>query len=98
MIFHYSVRESTSRISRVIRDEIIPGKDVATYWIEYVLRHNGTKHLQVAAKNMPFYKQNLIDVAVFLLSTLLVVLFVNYIFIRFLYRCLSGKKIKRKVN
>ena len=81
-----------------MRDEIVPGKDLATYWVEYVLRHGGTKHLQLEAKNMPYYKQNLIDIALFLISILLIVLFVTYTVIRFIIRRLSGKNVKTKTS
>ena len=49
-----------------MRDVPIPSKDMAAYWIEHVLRHGGTKHLDVGPKNMPFYQRHLIDVILFL--------------------------------
>ena len=57
-----------------MRDELIPAKDVAVYWIEHVLRNAGTRHLQSSAKNMPFYQQYLIDVWLFLTITPVVVI------------------------
>ncbi|KZS03466.1 Ugt36Ba, partial [Daphnia magna] len=61
-----SVKANVTKWSQLMHDEIMPGKEVAAYWIEYVIRHGGTKHLQLASKNMPFYQRNLIDVAFFL--------------------------------
>lgn len=82
-----------------MRDEIKPGKEVAAYWIEYILRHGGTKHLQVASKNMPFYQKHLLDVAIFLVVVLITILFMVYAIIRVILRCcFSGRKMKPKVN
>ena len=48
-----------------MRDEMLPAKDVAVYWIEHVLRH-GTKHLQVTSRNLNYFQNYLIDVWLFL--------------------------------
>jgi glucuronosyltransferase len=48
-----------------MRDEMLPGTDVAVYWIEHVL-HHGTKHLQLASKKLNFFQKYLIDVWFFL--------------------------------
>ena len=90
---NYSVRANVSKVSEFMRDEILPGKDVAVYWIEYVIRHGGTKHLQLATKDLPFYKLHLIDVGLFMITLLLVVLFVTIGTIRFaLRRCFAPRK------
>ena len=39
-----------------MHDELVPGKKIAAYWVEYILRHGGTKHLETTSKNMPFIK------------------------------------------
>ena len=79
-----------------MRDQILPGKEVAVYWIEYVIRHGGTKHLQLATKDLPFYKLHLIDVVLFMITLLLVVLFLTICTIRFvLRRCFAPKKEKK---
>ena len=61
-----------------MRDELMPGKEVATYWIEHVLRHGGTKHLQLSGKDMPFYQHYLLDVFALLLLITLLGLFAIY--------------------
>lgn len=50
------------RLSKLMKDELVPAKDVAVYWIEHVIRHGGTKHLQSKAKDMPFYQLYMLDV------------------------------------
>jgi glucuronosyltransferase len=94
-----SAREKVKRLSLVMRDEILPGGEMAAYWIEYVIRHGGTKHLQLAAKDMPFYKRYLIDVTLFIVSTAVIFLFIAYKLIRLLLRCCwKQKTVKIKTN
>lgn len=81
-----------------MRDEMVPGKDLAAYWIEYILRHGSTQHLQVASKDLPFYQKHLIDVTLFLITIFLTVIYIIYIIIRTMIRCLSKKEVKRKTN
>ena len=54
-----------------MRDELIPGKKLAAYWIEYVLRHGSTNHLKVNSRNNPFYKRYFLDAGAVLLIALL---------------------------
>ncbi len=83
-----------------MRDQILPGKDVAVYWIEYVIRNGGTKHLQLASKNMPFYKFHLIDVGLLFILILLIVLFMTFGITRFLLQKYFARKklLKTKTN
>lgn len=93
-----SVRENTKKVSQLMRDEILPGKDVAAYWIEYVIRHGGTKHLQLTSKNLPFYQKHLLDVAFVLVSITVVALVITYKMTRMLRSCFKGKPEKIKRN
>jgi glucuronosyltransferase len=82
-----------------MQDEIIPGRGVAAYWIEYVIRHGGTKHLQLSSKGMPFYQRHLIDVAFFFFVIAIVFVFVAYKLTCALFRCcFRAKSAKIKTN
>ena len=81
-----------------MQDEIMPGKDIAVYWIEYVLRHGGTKHLQLAAKTLPFYKAYFLDALALVVVLALGGLVVDFYIIRAIYRYLFVKKPKTKTN
>ncbi len=80
----------------------MPGREVAAYWVEHVLRHGGTKHLQSLGKNMPFYQQNLLDVFAFLILLSLIVIFIGYRFIRWVvslcFRQQKTPKSKKKLT
>lgn len=65
-----------------MRDEIMPAREKAAYWVEYVLRHGGAQHLLTKEKNMPFYQAYLLDVWLFLLLS-------TSLFLFFAYKCLS---------
>lgn len=80
-----------------MRDEIMPGVDVAVYWIEYVLRHGSAKHMQVAAKNLPFYKLYFIDAAVIIIILLIIFAVAAILTTRAFLRYLTGKTDKSKL-
>lgn len=94
----FSVRENTKTISLLMRDEIIPGREMAIYWIEYVIRHGSTKHLQLAGKDMPFYQRYLLDVAFFLVLIVVISLIIAYKLASFLLCCCKGRTKKIKTN
>ena len=77
-----------------MQDEMIPAKDVAVYWIEHVLRHGGTKHLQSRAKEMPFYQLYLLDVWLFLGFVAFVTFYLFYKISSFLFKRLIKRKVK----
>ena len=86
-------------MSQLVKDEMIPSIDLSVYWIEYVLRHNGTKHLQLASRNLPFYQNYLLDVWFFILAIAIALLLITYIFIFYLLRkCFSSKQIPLKTK
>mgnify|MGYP003352905542 CR=1 FL=1 len=88
-------RKSAAKASQLMRDELLPGKDLAVYWMEYVMRNNGTKHLQLASKNMPFYKLYLLDVICFLVIVFFVVTYTCYYLTRLLLqRYVFGRRAK----
>ncbi|KZS19435.1 putative UDP-glucuronosyltransferase [Daphnia magna] len=82
-----SVKANVTKWSQLMHDEIMPGKEVAAYWIEYVIRHGDTKHLQLASKNMPFYQRHLIDVAFCLGSIASLFLLIVFMLTRTLLQC-----------
>ena len=65
-------------MSQLMQDEMMSGREVAVYWIEHVLRHGGTKHLQNRAKYLPFYQRHLLDVWLFLSVVLAISIYINY--------------------
>lgn len=48
-----------------MRDRAVLPMDLATYWVEFVIKHQGAHHLRVAGVDLPWYKYLLIDVISF---------------------------------
>lgn len=48
--------------SRLYRDRPHSALEEAVYWTEYVLRHNGARHMQTPAVHLNFIQQNSLDV------------------------------------
>ena len=90
-----SYRDNATRVSRLLRDELVPAKQVAAYWIEHVLRHGGTKHLQSRAREMPFYQIYLLDVALILSCIISILFFGLY---KMIARLFAGLGKSRKVK
>ncbi|KAK7904674.1 hypothetical protein WMY93_017281 [Mugilogobius chulae] len=49
-----SYRENIQRLSRLHRDTPISPMDAALFWIEYVIRNKGARHLQSAGYQLPW--------------------------------------------
>lgn len=73
-----SFKGNATRMSRIMRDEMMPAREVAAYWVEHVLKHSGARHLQSKSREMPFYKLHLLDVWLFLIACVGLLFFVIY--------------------
>ncbi|XP_046658306.1 UDP-glycosyltransferase UGT5-like isoform X2 [Homalodisca vitripennis] len=78
VLYDSRYKESAKLLSERFRDRPMSPLDTAVYWTEYVLRHNGARHLRSAAVDMPWYQLWLLDVALVLLAGLASVLFVVF--------------------
>uniref|UniRef100_A0AAR2LAC9 UDP-glucuronosyltransferase n=1 Tax=Pygocentrus nattereri TaxID=42514 RepID=A0AAR2LAC9_PYGNA len=74
-----SYKESIMRLSRIHHDQPMKPLDQAVFWIEFVMRNKGAKHLRVAAHDLTWYQYYCLDVAAFLLS---IVALVTFIFVK----------------
>ncbi|XP_072014288.1 UDP-glucuronosyltransferase 2A2-like [Amphiura filiformis] len=88
-------QENMGRLSSIYRDEpLMPAERVA-YWMEYVVRHNGTSHLKSAAMDLNFFQYYLLDVAAFLtLCAISFSILLKYLFQSIFRRCKFGFKVK----
>ena len=68
LLFHLLTRykENMMKLSRIHHDQPMRPLDTAVFWIEFVMRNKGAKHLRVQAHNLTWYY--CLDVAAFLLS------------------------------
>ncbi|XP_059131131.1 UDP-glucuronosyltransferase 2B31-like isoform X1 [Peromyscus eremicus] len=71
-----SYKENAMRLSRIHHDQPMKPLDRAVFWIEYVMRHKGAKHLRVAAHDLTWFQYHSLDVLAFLLACVLTVMLI----------------------
>ncbi|XP_063700663.1 UDP-glycosyltransferase UGT5-like [Culicoides brevitarsis] len=91
-------KEAILELRDVVKDTPLSGVDTATWWIEYTIRHNGTRHLRYQGLNFPHWKYYYLDVAAFTIAVLLVVVGVLYFIVRLFSVFCKLKEGKVKVH
>lgn len=99
MIENPVYRDRVQRMSQLYRDRPVAPLDLAMYWIEYVLRYDGAKHMQSPATQLNFFQVHSLDVIGFLV----VIAFVAYKLVAFatrkIYQTVSARyPIKLKIK
>lgn len=85
------------RLSNLNRDRPEHPLDKAAFWIEYVIRHNGAKHLQSPAVHLNFLQFYMVDVFGFVLVALYAVIkLVKIVFNVLLRKLFGGDRKKSK--
>ena len=57
-----SYAEAAAKASFLLRDQLETPLERAVFWTEHVLRHKGTRHLQLGSKDLAPYQRALVDV------------------------------------
>lgn len=63
-------------LSRLNQDRPVAPLDLAVFWTEFVMRHQGAQHLRVAAHDLNWFQYHSLDVIGFLAVVLLTLLWV----------------------
>ncbi|KAM6150520.1 UDP-glucuronosyltransferase 2B31-like isoform 1-T1 [Erethizon dorsatum] len=71
-----SYKENAMRLSRIHHDQPVKPLDRAVFWIEFVMRHRGAKHLRVAAHDLSWFQYHSLDVIGFLLTCVATAIFI----------------------
>ncbi|XP_025834187.1 UDP-glucuronosyltransferase 1-10 isoform X6 [Agrilus planipennis] len=91
-------KEKISELSDLMWDQPMSGLDTAIWWIEYVIRHKGAKHLRSPLLDLPLYQYLLLDVLAFVfgvIATTLGLLYAAYIYTKPVIQGVVGKnKVK----
>lgn len=66
-------------ISTILNDNMVDPKDEAVWWIEYVCRYRGAKHLKSHAVNITWFQYLLLDVILFNIVAATIVSYALYI-------------------
>ncbi|XP_050966965.1 UDP-glucuronosyltransferase 2C1-like [Labeo rohita] len=92
-----SYKENAMRLSRIHHDRPVKPLDESVFWIEFVMRNKGAKHLRVESHNLTWYQYHCLDVFAFLITILTVVLYVFFKMCKFfIMRCCFRSKRKSK--
>ncbi|XP_045852905.1 UDP-glucuronosyltransferase 2A1 isoform X5 [Meles meles] len=93
-----SYKENATRLSKIHHDQPVKPLDRAVFWIEFVMRHKGAKHLRPAAHNLTWFQYHSLDVIGFLLACVATAIFLVTKCCLFSYRKFgkTGKKKKRE--
>ncbi|XP_017483839.1 PREDICTED: UDP-glucuronosyltransferase 2B1-like, partial [Rhagoletis zephyria] len=98
VLFNPKYRDTAKRFSRIFRDRPIGPRETLIYWIDYVIRHNGARHLRAAGMDLKWYQFYLLDVAALVLVAVLVAFAVSVFAIRWILQKIRGGKCKQKVQ
>uniref|UniRef100_F7BHH5 UDP-glucuronosyltransferase n=1 Tax=Callithrix jacchus TaxID=9483 RepID=F7BHH5_CALJA len=69
-------KENIMKLSKIQHDQPVKPLDRAVFWIEFVMRHKGAKHLRVAAHDLTWFQYHSLDVIGFLLACVATVIFI----------------------
>ncbi|XP_034364867.1 UDP-glucuronosyltransferase 2B1-like isoform X2 [Arvicanthis niloticus] len=69
-------KENAMRLSRIHHDQPMKPLDRAIFWIEYVMRNKGAKHLRPALHDLSWFQYHSLDVIAFLLVCVVAVVFI----------------------
>lgn len=78
IIINPSYANKMTEISSIYRDNLVHPMDEAMFWIEYVIRHSGIKHLKSHAANMSWFLYLLLDILLVNLLIFTTIVFLLY--------------------
>lgn len=82
-----SYKSNMQRLSSIHHDQPARPLDTAVYWVEFVMRHGGAKHLRLASHDLNWFQYHSLDVIGALLVILLTSTVLCWTGIRCLLRC-----------
>lgn len=94
-----SYKENMMRLSRIHHDQPMTPLETAVFWIEFVMRNKGAKHLRVQAHNLTWYQYHCLDVAAALLAVVVFALVLMIKTCSFCFRkCCRIAKLREKTE
>lgn len=94
MLTNKTYLDRAKEVSRLFNDNLIHPLNESIFWIEYVMRSKGAKHLKSNAVNMSWFSILLLDVFILPIVVLAFIYIGLKSFIRFIKSKLSDKSIK----
>lgn len=88
-----SYRDKALEVSQILNDNMVHPMDEFVWWVEYVIRTKGAKHMKSHASEMPMYSYLMVDV---IAATVLLVIGIVFV-LRVIFRkmcCCCCKKTR----
>ncbi|XP_036329986.1 UDP-glycosyltransferase UGT5-like isoform X3 [Rhagoletis pomonella] len=98
MLADGSYAKRVADMSARYRDQPIEPLDLAVYWVEYVVRNKGAKHLHCAGQDLNFIQYHSIDVLSIVVGGLSALLLLIFVLIRFAWRWLQSALARKDVK
>ncbi|XP_062430421.1 UDP-glucuronosyltransferase 2A2-like isoform X1 [Rhea pennata] len=76
VINNSTYKENALRLSKIHHDQPMKPLDRAVFWIEFVMRHKGAKHLRPASHHLTWYQYHCLDVLAFLFACAAISIFI----------------------
>lgn len=91
-----SYKSSMERLSVLHRDQPVAPLSTAVFWVEFVMRHGGARHLRLASHDLTWFQYYSLDTGATLLGAMLTATLtattIVWSGIRFFLRCLSRRR------
>ncbi|XP_044269389.1 UDP-glycosyltransferase UGT5-like [Tribolium madens] len=87
-------RENAKQRSKLMQDQPLKPIDVAIYWVEHVIRHQGAPHLRSAALDLSWYQREMVDIFGFLGLIVVAICTIIYLIFQSVFRVCFNTKIK----
>ncbi|CAO2639499.1 UDP-glucuronosyltransferase 2B15, partial [Lemmus lemmus] len=89
-------KKNVMLLSTIHHDQPMKPLDRAVFWVEFVMRHKGAKHLKPLAFNLTWYQYYSLDVIGFLLACVAATIFLTIKCCLFVYRFFVKKEKNKK--
>ncbi|CAG9827372.1 unnamed protein product [Diabrotica balteata] len=88
--------ENAKKLSKIIKDQPQTPLERAVFWVEFAIRNNGTHILDPASRQMSYFITSSLDIYLFLVSVIIVILWLLLKCLRLMKYCLcrNTKKLK----
>lgn len=87
--------QKAQKLSLLYRDRPEHPLDTAAFWIEYILRHDGAKHMQSSAVHLNIFQYYMLDVVAFIFVLFVIVMKVIAILFRQLRKKIFGHGVNK---
>jgi len=93
-----SYEKNAERLSNLFRDQLETPLERAVFWTEFVLRHNGTKHMTLGSRDLSPLQRKLVDVYLILFLAACLPLFFLYYCSKKCYSLFINYQKKKKID